>query len=154
MEDDGVVDYLSESYRAVAESAGCARSAVADFAATAGLEGDQLERIRLVVSEAVTNSIRHAYPDEEGTVHVMSAVAGGELWVLIVDEGRGLAAETPNPGLGLGLKIMERMSDGFMLAERAAGGLEARLQFAIPVTRAGRRRDHERGSVASATLPA
>src|SRR5438270_11048779 len=113
MEADGVVDYLSESYRAVAESAASARSAVADFAAAAGLHGEELERVRLVVSEAVTNSIRHAYPDGEGIIHVMSAVAGGELWVLIVDDGRGLAADSPNPGLGLGLKIMERMSDGF-----------------------------------------
>jgi stage II sporulation protein AB (anti-sigma F factor) len=154
MEDDGVVGYLSESYSAVAASVGCARSDVAEVAAAAGLSGEQLDRVRLVVSEAVTNSIRHAYPDEEGTIHVMSAVAGGELWVLIVDEGRGLEATSPNPGLGLGLTIMERMSDGFMLAERAAGGLEARLQFALPVTRAGRRGAHERGSVASASAPA
>jgi stage II sporulation protein AB (anti-sigma F factor) len=154
MEDDGVVGYLSESYSAVAASVGCARSDVAEVAAAAGLRGEELDRVRLVVSEAVTNSIRHAYPDEEGTIHVMSAVADGELWVLVVDEGRGLEATSPNPGLGLGLKIMERMSDGFMLAERAVGGLEARLQFALPVTCAGRRGGHDRGSVASATSPA
>jgi stage II sporulation protein AB (anti-sigma F factor) len=154
MEADGVVAYLSESYCAVAESAGCARSAVADFAASAGLAGEELDRVRLVVSEAVTNSVRHAYPDEEGTVHVMSAVAGGELWVLIVDEGRGLAAETPNPGLGLGLKIMERMSDGFTLAERAGGGLEARLQFVLPAVHSSRHGSYKRGSAASATSPA
>jgi stage II sporulation protein AB (anti-sigma F factor) len=154
MERDGVVAYLSESYSAVAESVGCARSDVADVAAAAGLRGEELDRVRLVVSEAVTNSIRHAYPDEEGTVHVMSAVAGGELWVLIIDQGCGLRADTPNPGLGLGLKIMERMSDSFMLVERAAGGLEARMQFALPVTRGARRGGHDRGSVASATSPA
>jgi anti-sigma regulatory factor (Ser/Thr protein kinase) len=84
----------------------------------------------------------------------MSAVTGEELWVLIVDHGCGLRADTPNPGLGLGLKIMERMSDGFTLVERAAGGLEARMQFALPVTRDGRRGGHDRGSVASATSPA
>lgn len=154
MEADGVVGYLSESYAAVAESVGGARSAVTDFAAGAGLWGEQLERVRLVVSEAVTNAVRHAYAHEEGTIHVMAAVAGGELWVLVVDQGRGLGAGTPNPGLGLGLKIMERMSDGFILAERAAGGLEARLQFTLPVASAGGRAGHDRGSVASATSPA
>jgi stage II sporulation protein AB (anti-sigma F factor) len=152
MDVDGVVDYLSESYAAVAESAACARSAVGQFAIAAGVEGDQLERVRLVVSEAVSNAIRHAYPSGDGSVHVMAAVAGGELWVLIVDDGPGLRAETPNPGLGLGLNIMERMSDGFTLAERACGGLEARLQFTLaPALRRGRQ---ERGSVASAAAPA
>jgi anti-sigma regulatory factor (Ser/Thr protein kinase) len=144
---------FSECYEAVPDSAARARSAVARFAAGAGLEGEQLERIRLVVSEAVTNSVLHAYPDGDGVVRVTAALASDELWVLIVDEGRGLRASSPNPGLGLGLKIMERMSDGFMLAERAAGGLEARMQFAIPAKRgdAGRQ---ARGSVASAISPA
>jgi stage II sporulation protein AB (anti-sigma F factor) len=154
MEVDGVLDYLSESYDAVADSAASARIAVGDFAASAGVEGEQLERLRLVVSEAVSNAIRHAYPAGEGSVHVMAAVAGGELWVLVVDDGPGLRAESPNPGLGLGLQIMERMTDGFTLAERACGGLEARLQFVLAPARATRRAVQERGSVASATAPA
>jgi anti-sigma regulatory factor (Ser/Thr protein kinase) len=144
---------FSESYRAVPDSAANARSAVARFAAAAGVEGEQLERVRLVVSEAVTNAVLHAYPDTDGVVEVTAAVAEGELWVLIVDEGRGLRASSPNPGLGLGLKIMERMSDGFMLAERAAGGLEARMQFALCAKRS-EAKGQARGSVASATSPA
>jgi anti-sigma regulatory factor (Ser/Thr protein kinase) len=150
----GVLDYLSESYDAVADSAASARIAVAAFAASAGVEGDQLERVRLVVSEAVSNAIRHAYPEGEGAVHVMAAVAGEELWVLVVDDGPGLQAASPNAGLGLGLQIMERMTDGFTLVERACGGLEARLQFVLAAPRATPRAAQERGSVASATAPA
>jgi stage II sporulation protein AB (anti-sigma F factor) len=154
MEVDAVLDYLSESYDAVADSAASARTDVGAFAASAGVQGDQLERVRLVVSEAVSNAIRHAYPAGEGAVHVMAAVAGGELWVLVVDDGPGLQAESPNPGLGLGLQIMERMTDGFTIAERACGGLEARLQFVLAPPRASRREAQERGSVASAAAPA
>ena len=149
-----MLDYLSESYDAVADSAACARAAVGGFAASAGVQGDQLDRVRLAVSEAVSNAIRHAYPAGEGTVHVMAAVAAGELWVLVVDDGPGLQAESPNPGLGLGLQIMERMTDGFTLAERACGGLEARLQFVLAPPRASSRAAQERGSVASAAAPA
>ena len=149
-----MLDYLSVSYDAVADSAASARADVGAFAACAGVQGDQLERVRLAVSEAVSNAIRHAYPAGDGAVHVMAAVAGGELWVLVVDEGPGLQAESPNPGLGLGLKIMERMTDGFTLAERACGGLEARLQFVLVPPRASRREAQVRGSVASAAAPA
>ena len=154
MEVTGVLDYLSESFDAVADSAASARIAVADFAASAGVEGDQLERVRLVVSEAVSNAIRHAYPAGKGAVHVMAAVAGDELWVLVVDDGPGLQATSSDPGLGLGLQIMERMTDGFTLVERARGGLEARLQFVLAAPRTTRCGAQERGSVASATAPA
>src|SRR3954451_23868209 len=146
---DGVLDYLSESYAAVADSAASARLAVGAFAASAGVEGDQLERVRLVVSEAVSNAVRHAYPSGKGTIHVMAAIAESELWVLVVDDGPGLQARSPNPGLGLGLKIMEQMSDGFTIAARACGGLELRLQFVLAPAPAARPARQARGSVAS-----
>jgi anti-sigma regulatory factor (Ser/Thr protein kinase) len=154
MEAEGAAGHLSESYSAVADSVACARSAVAEFAASAGLDGEQLDRVRLVVSEAVTNAILHAYPYAPGPVHVMAAAGDEELLVLVRDEGRGLHADTPNPGLGLGLTIMERVSDGFELAERTAGGLEARLQFKLPALQSAQRGRRPRGSLASAPAPA
>jgi stage II sporulation protein AB (anti-sigma F factor) len=121
---------LNQSYPASPASVPRARKAVSAFAAQAGVDGDQLEGVRLVVSEAVSNAVLHAYDDRHGQIQVTAAVVPGELWVLIADEGHGLRAErTENRGLGLGLGWMAQFSDGLTLLTRSSGGLEVRLRF-------------------------
>ena len=121
------------SYPAVADSVPEARSAVSAFAAEAGIADARLENIRLVVSEAVSNAVLHAYdPGDVGEIHVTAAVVPGELWILIADEGHGLRAEgSDNRGLGLGLGWMAQFSDGMTLLTRSSGGLEVRLRFEL-----------------------
>lgn len=148
------VDHFSASYPAAGESAARARWAVAEFAAAAGVEGEQLDGIRLAVSEAVTNVVLHAYAAGEGSVSVSAAIASGGLSVLIMDEGSGLRSDSPSAGLGLGLIVMERFSDGFILAERASGGLEVRLQFLLPGTVDAQRPCEEPALVAAVRRPA
>jgi stage II sporulation protein AB (anti-sigma F factor) len=132
MHTTNVVASLNETYPATAGSVPRARKAVGVFAAKAGLEGDQLEGIRLVVSEAVSNAVLHAYGAEDGSIQVTAAVVPGELWVLIADDGRGLRAErSENRGLGLGLGWMAQFSDGLTLLTRSSGGLEVRLRFVL-----------------------
>jgi stage II sporulation protein AB (anti-sigma F factor) len=132
MHTTNAVASLNETYPATAASVPRARKAVGVFAAKAGLEGDQLEGIRLVVSEAVSNAVLHAYGAEDGSIQVTAAVVPGELWVLIADDGRGLRAErSENRGLGLGLGWMAQFSDGLTLLTRSSGGLEVRLRFVL-----------------------
>jgi serine/threonine-protein kinase RsbW len=106
-----------------------ARRLLGEFAVEAGATGEQLEGIRLAVSEAVTNTVQHAYDEVAGDVHLTAAVVSGELWILIADDGCGLAARPESPGLGLGLAWMAQFSDGLTLMPRSAGGLEVRLRF-------------------------
>lgn len=106
-----------------------ARERLAEFAAAAGANGEQLEGIRLAVSEAVSNVVLHAYPGRPGAVHLSAAAISGELWILIADDGCGLEAQRNSPGLGLGLAWMAQFSDGLTLLPRASGGLEVRLRF-------------------------
>jgi stage II sporulation protein AB (anti-sigma F factor) len=123
---------VNQSYPALAESVPLARNAVGAFAAEAGVAGDRLESIRLVVSEAVSNAVLHAYDDIKGEIHVTAAAVPGELWILIADDGAGLRAEgSDNRGLGLGLGWMAQFSDGFTLLTRSSGGLEVRLRFEL-----------------------
>ena len=119
----------SESYPASADSIARARSTLVAFAAEAGAGPEQQERIRLVVSEAVSNVVQHAYTGEPGEVHVTAAVVSDELWILIADDGCGLCPEIDSPGLGLGLSWMAQFSDGMTLLTRASGGVEVRLRF-------------------------
>ena len=121
---------LDESYPAVPETVPVARRAVVAVAAAAGATGERLEEIRLAVSEALTNAVVHAYSHGEGgRFHVTAAVASGELWVLIGDDGRGLHAPNDSRGLGIGLSLISGLSDDFAIVTRAAGGTEVQMRF-------------------------
>jgi anti-sigma regulatory factor (Ser/Thr protein kinase) len=130
MQTTDAVASLNQRYPAVADSVPRARKALASFATAAGVTDEQLEGIRLVVSEAVSNAVLHAYDDAGGEIQVTAAVVPGELWILIADDGFGLRAErSGNRGLGLGLGWMAQFSDGMTLVTRSSGGLEVRLRF-------------------------
>jgi anti-sigma regulatory factor (Ser/Thr protein kinase) len=120
---------FEESYPAVAEAVPAAREQLVSFASDAGASGEQLEGIRLAVSEAVTNAVQHAYHDTPGAVHLSAAAISGELWILIADDGCGLEPHRDSAGLGLGLAWMAQFSDGLTLLPRVSGGLEVRLCF-------------------------
>jgi anti-sigma regulatory factor (Ser/Thr protein kinase) len=123
-------DALNQSYPAVPETVPVARRALTEVAAAAGAAGDRLEEIRLAVSEALTNAVVHAYRgDEPGHFHVTAAVASGELWVLVSDDGRGLHAWNDSRGLGIGLSLISGLSDDFAIVTRASGGTEVQMRF-------------------------
>ena len=122
---------LKESLPAIAASVPRARALVADFARHRGLSGEHLDRLRLAVSEAVTNVVVHAYRDRPGSLTIAGAVASGELLVLVSDTGCGYQTPSRKPGLGLGLMLMADQCDEFVIAERAEGGTEARLMFVL-----------------------
>lgn len=121
------------SYRAVPDAVPEARNVVASLAARYGAGWDDLERIRLIVSEAVTNAVIHAYRDgRAGKVHVTAAVIGGELTLVVADDGCGLGAAQASPGLGLGLGLIADGCDSLSIGARPYGGtqLEMRLPLA------------------------
>ena len=126
--------YLSESRLATPDSVPWARQLVVDFAATVGMRERQLQDIRLLVSEAATNAVLYAYEESfPGEIHIIAAVVSGELWIVVADDGKGMSRTSGEQGgLGLGLTLMAQLSDGFTLASRSSGGVEARMQFQLP----------------------
>src|ERR1700680_525556 len=111
MQSANAVASLNERYPAVPDSVPRARKKLSAFAMGAGITGEQLDGVRLVVSEAVSNAVLHAYDREQGEIQVTAAVVPGELWILIADEGAGLrAGRGENRGLGLGLGWMAQFS--------------------------------------------
>lgn len=123
--------YVRESYPAEPASVSAARQAIAECAAAAGATDEQLDSIRLASSEALTNAVRYAYRARVGHVHVTARVAGGELWVLITDNGCGFHTGQESDGLGLGLALISQSTDGFSVMERSTGGTELRLRFRL-----------------------
>jgi serine/threonine-protein kinase RsbW len=131
------------------------RNDIVALAARAGATDEQLEDIRLAVSEALTNVVVHAYPEEPGLLHVTVGVGGGELTLLIADDGCGLNTPSRHPGLGWGLALIAQAGSQFTIAQRAEGGTEARIRFPLgtgePAPGPGR---YARGSSSSATVAA
>jgi serine/threonine-protein kinase RsbW len=88
-----------------------ARAAVVD-----GLGGrvadDVLSDARLLVSELVTNSVRHAGLAADGVVHVGAKVTDGMLRLEVHDAGTGgtVAPRTPNREGGFGLHLVEALA--------------------------------------------
>ena len=104
---------------------------VASLAARYGAGWEDLERVRLVVSEAVTNSIVHAYPEPTGNVHVTAAVIDDELTIVVADDGCGLGAAEPSPGLGLGLGLVANTCDAFSIVSRPYGGTQVEMRIVL-----------------------
>jgi serine/threonine-protein kinase RsbW len=130
-----VHEELNESYLAIAESIPYARLAVTQFAIRNGITGEPLQDIRLAVTEAATNAVRHAYPElTTGAFHVTAVVAGEELWVLVADDGCGFQASSQIPGLGWGLTLITKISEEYVITERATGGTEVRMRFPVPLS--------------------
>jgi serine/threonine-protein kinase RsbW len=120
---------LNETYEASPGSVAEARTELAGFAAAAGATPSQIDAVRLAASEAMTNAVLHAYRGGPGLIYVNAAVASGELWILISDDGCGLRPRADRPGLGLGLGLISEVSDDFAIVSRATGGTEVRIRF-------------------------
>jgi anti-sigma regulatory factor (Ser/Thr protein kinase) len=124
-------DSVAATYPAVPDSVPRARRAVVDLAAEVGASPQQLEAIRLAVSEALSNAVIHAYPGAPGQVHVRAAVKAGVLSVVVADEGRGLSPKLNRRGMGLGLVLIAQAADELTIAKRSAGGTELQMRFAV-----------------------
>ncbi|HEY2320152.1 MAG TPA: ATP-binding protein [Solirubrobacteraceae bacterium] len=128
---------LTETYEATPGSVAEGRTRLADFAATVGATPSQVDAVRLAASEAMTNSVLHAYRGGPGLIYVAAAVASGELWILISDDGCGLKPRADKPGLGLGLGLISQVSDDLAVVSRATGGTEVRIRFNLVHAEAG-----------------
>jgi serine/threonine-protein kinase RsbW/stage II sporulation protein AB (anti-sigma F factor) len=117
---------------ALPESIGVLRAGVVAFAvrhgADAGLHGD----IALAASEALTNSMMHAFVGQPpGTLRVVAQMVDDGLLVRVIDDGRGMIARTDSPGMGMGLPIMASVTSDLDIRGNPDGsGTEVRLMFA------------------------
>jgi anti-sigma regulatory factor (Ser/Thr protein kinase) len=105
---------------AVPESASRARRAVLD--ALNGIAVDR-DAIGVVVSEAVTNAVVHAYRDcnRPGTVHVCAALHDEGVEIAVSDDGLGLRPRPDSPGVGLGMPLIADLADNVTIESRGRG---------------------------------
>lgn len=95
------------SWPAEVGSVAAARHAVAGWLRERGMPEPRLGDVALVVSEAVTNAVRHAYSGRPpGAITVRVALHDGELMVAVEDQGNGLRPRPESPGIGYGLALI------------------------------------------------
>jgi stage II sporulation protein AB (anti-sigma F factor) len=112
-----------------------ARVAMADLAQRAGLPVRDVEDVRLAVTEAAANVVRHAYGSgERGELEVRGRFGEDGLEVVIVDHGRGIAAAAQagtqdGLGIGMGLPLMRTLAGEVRVEPTPGGGCTVTLRF-------------------------
>ena len=118
-----------------AEYIALARLALTGLADIITLPEELLADLKLALTEAVSNSVRHAYADGTGFVSIAYELSGAALAVEVVDDGKGFDPERP-PALegeeltegGLGIAIIRTIADEFEL-QSSPGVRGSRLRF-------------------------
>ena len=117
-----IENYVTMDFLSRSNNEGFMRVAAAGFAAQLDPTLDELGDIKTAVSEAVTNAIVHAYPDNIGRIQVkMKLLEGNTLEIVVRDWGRGIdnieQARQPlfttggEERSGMGFTIMESFMD-------------------------------------------
>lgn len=96
-----------------------------------------LSNIRLAVTEACTNVVVHAYPDDhEGPLEVTATMLDEDrLEVVVRDEGPGIGPRADSPGLGLGLPLIVSLTESVQLGRGADDRTEVRMTFPLSPAR-------------------
>ena len=104
---------INESFASMAVSAFCMQ-----FDPTI----EQINDIKTAVSEAVTNCVVHAYPDQIGTIYITADIKENTLIISVKDKGVGISdvkkamepmftTDTQNERAGLGFAVMQAFMD-------------------------------------------
>jgi serine/threonine-protein kinase RsbW len=132
----GAVPAIRLRIPAKAEYIALCRLALSGLAEVRGLEEETLADLKLALTEAVSNSVRHAYGAAgDGHVDVTYELHPDRLGIEVVDDGLGFdpteAAPFENGELsegGLGIAIIETIADELVIESRV-GTRGSRLRF-------------------------
>jgi anti-sigma regulatory factor (Ser/Thr protein kinase) len=113
------------------ENVSVIRHVLGAFAEALRLPDDLIEDLRLAVTEACTNVVRHAYPaDVSGPVEISIRPTDDFVSVVVADHGRGIGTSSDTTGPGLGLPLIAAIADEVELQPVPGGGSRVAMTFA------------------------
>ena len=98
------------------------------------LRDETLADLKLALTEACSNSVRHAYPEAAGHVEIVYTLTADTLEVVVTDQGEGFepnGREIDPSGLtegGLGIDIIRSIADELEMGP-GSDGRGSRLRF-------------------------
>jgi serine/threonine-protein kinase RsbW len=101
-----------------------ARLALSGIGRTTPVPDELLADLKLALTEACGNCVRHAYPDSKGDVSVAYAFDGGVIEMTVEDQGVGLdatRAPSPTDESGMGVPIIRTVVDELEISPGADG---------------------------------
>ena len=98
------------------------------------LPDETLADVKLALTEACSNAVRHAYPDGTGAVEIVYELQPDRLVIEVADGGAGFEAAPPTERRdeltegGLGIAIIRAVADELEIGRRSSGA-GSRLRF-------------------------
>ena len=112
------------------ENVSVIRHVLGAFAEALRLPDELVEDLRLAVTEACTNVVRHAYPpNETGPVEITIQPMEEHVSVIVSDHGRGIGTSSDTTGPGLGLPLIAAIADEVDLQPVPGGGSRVAMTF-------------------------
>lgn len=129
---------MSLTFLSLSENEAFARVSVASFCSTINPTIDELSDIKTAVSEAVTNCVVHAYPNNVGKIRLDVKLITDEIYITVTDYGVGIgdiekAKEpfyTTKPNAersGMGFSVMEEFMDKVIVESKNGNGVKVTL---------------------------
>jgi serine/threonine-protein kinase RsbW len=117
-----------------AENVSIVRHALGGAVEVLELSESRVLDIKAAVSEACNNVVVHAYEDGEGPMEVYLCFGENELEVMVSDQGAGIRPKRLQSELalqGLGLSLIQSLSDRVGFLGGAGKGTKVRMAFAL-----------------------
>ena len=112
------------------ENVAVIRHVMGAFAEALQLPPDLIEDMRLAVTEACTNVVRHAYHGEEpGPIDVTIRPNGDKLELIVADQGAGIGPSPDLAGPGLGLPLIAALADHVEIEHAPSRGSRLAMSF-------------------------
>ncbi len=142
---NNVNNEMSLTFKALSVNESFARASVAAFCLQANPSLDEITDIKTAVSEAVTNSIVHAYPKKAGDVTIKVSINNDKIYISVTDYGVGaddlnlirepfFTTKPDQERSGMGFTVMESFMDEVELVRNATKGLTVKM---VKVLRSG-----------------
>jgi serine/threonine-protein kinase RsbW len=112
------------------ENVAVVRHVLGAFAQALELPPRLVEDMRLAITEACANVVRHAYRrDEPGALEVTIRPGGDGLQLVVTDRGRGIEPSPDGGGAGLGLPMIAALADSLEIHHARSGGSRVAMSF-------------------------
>lgn len=133
------------------ESLAVVRQIAAGAADAFGLDEEEAADLKVVVAEASSNVVRHAFNGEQSPRAFEIEIKDSDRSVVAIirDRGGGFIPTAGGDSLGLGIPIMASISRALELRSIEGGGVQLRAE--IPVARPARQEDTEQPARVEAT---